>query len=195
MLGLGGTSVEHRRVGDTLYGANYRQPVGTLHWQAVPLHGDHTSTSRSAFTLVDPQVALGVLAASRATPVTVGHEWVDGISTTHYRLATTLAAFLKSEEAPITLTRRLRNVAGVLDVWLDQQGRPVAVRTDFGASSPLGASALRSEVRFSDYGASVTVHPPAHVRVSANPRANAKGAIEDDPLLAFIRLLFAQQSR
>ena len=145
-------------------------------------------------TVIDPQVAL-LLAAPRDAGSCLGQDLLDGVGTTHYRVATSSAFFLDGATAQPAYVRSLDDARGTLDVWLDQAGRPVQVQATFASARlPHGINTMRVITRFADYGGDVRVVPPPGPVIPARSRLHGRqGPLGGDPFRPFLRLLFRRR--
>jgi hypothetical protein len=194
-LSLAGERFDRRRVGDTFYG---RQPhaqgrASSKRWHALRVKEAPGGSARApgGYTLIDPQVVFRVLAGSRSAVTRVGHQQLDRTRTTHYRLSTSLAAFLSAEGGPVANLARYQSTQATLDVWLDAKDRPRRVQASFAGAARLGNATMTAVIDFANYGAPVTVRPPAAFDVSR--RSAASAALAGDPLRAAELLLFARR--
>jgi hypothetical protein len=189
-----GERVQRRRVGDVFYGAaSHRgEQVSSVQWRAIRIAGARNASVQApgGYTLMDPQVVFRVMAGARAPITVVGHEALNGVPTTHYRLSTSLGAFLAAEHGSPSTASAYENVEAELGVWLDGRGRPVRVEAKFAGPSPFGAATMTTLINFTDYGAVVTVRQPSNA--VASPRSGAFGALGGDPLRTIELLLFGR---
>jgi hypothetical protein len=194
-LSLAGERFDRRRVGDTFYGRQLHthERTASERWHAVHVEQEPDGFDRvpGGYTLIDPQVVFRVLAGSRSAVTRVGRQEIAGAQTTHYRLSTSLAAFLSAEGGPVSDLARYETVQATVDVWLDAKDRPRRVQASFAGSAPLGPANMTSVIDFADYGEPVTVRPPSASDVS--PRSAASTALLGDPLRAVELLLFARR--
>jgi hypothetical protein len=194
-LSLAGETVDRRRVGDVFYGRQLHDHgrASSERWHAVHVEQAPDGFDRvpGGYTLIDPQVVFRVLAGSHSPVTRVGQQEIAGIQTTHYRLSTSLAAFLATEGGPVGDLARYETVQATVDVWLDAKDRPRRVQTSFAGPARLGAATMTSVIDFSNYGEPVTVHPPSASDVS--PRSAASTALLGDPLQAVEHLVFARR--
>jgi hypothetical protein len=192
-LSLAGESVARRRVGDVFYGRQLHAHGGASseRWHAVHVEQAPDGFDRvpDGYTLVDPQVVFRVLAGSHSPVTRVGRQEIAGIQTTHYRLSTSLAAFLSAEGGPVGDLAQYETVQATVDVWLDAKDRPRRVQASFSGAGRLGTATMTSVIDFSNYGEPVTVRPPAATDVSR--RSAASAALLGDPLRPVELLLFA----
>jgi hypothetical protein len=195
VLSLAGERLDRRRVGDMFYGRQLHAHgrASSERWHAVRVEQAPGGSDRApgGYTLIDPQVVFRVLADSRSAVNRVGHQELDGTRTTHYRLSTSLAAFLSAEGAPVRNLARYQTVQATLDVWLDVKDRPRRVQTSFAGASRLGNGTMTAVIDFAKYGAPVTVRRPSAFEVSR--RSAASAALVGDPLRAAELLLFARR--
>jgi hypothetical protein len=193
-LSLAGERFDRRRVGDTFYGRQQHahERTASERWHAVHVEQEPDGFDRvpGGYTLVDPQVVFRVLAGSHSPVTLVGHQQLAGARTTHYRLSTTLAAFLSAEGDPVGDLAQYETVQATVDVWLDTKDRPRQVQDSFAAAARLGTATMTSVIDFANYGEPVTVRPPAAADVSR--RSAASTALLGDPLRAVELLLFAR---
>jgi hypothetical protein len=192
-LSLAGERFDRRRVGGTFYGRQqhaHERPASER-WHAVHVEQEPDGFDRvpGGYTLIDPQVVFRVLADSHSAVTLVGHQQLAGARTTHYRLSTTLAAFLSAEGSPVGEPARYETVLATVDVWLDARDRPRQVQASFAGAARLGTATMTSVIHFADYGEPVTVRPPSASEVSR--RRAASTALLGDPLRAVELLLFA----
>jgi len=189
--------IERRRVGDVFYGVQLHPGAraSSTRWRAIGVAGRPRASvlAPGGYSLIDPQVVFRVLAGARSPVMVVGHEKLDGTPTTHYRLSTSLAAFLSAEQSSLADVSRFEGVDATLDVWLDGQGRPKRVAASFAGESRLGNATMTTIVDFTDYGLAVTVRPPSNVAFSPRSNTPSFGALGGDPLLAVELLLFARR--
>ena len=106
----------------------------------------------------DPLGLLAVLRDSNGARQ-IGHEQIEGVSTTHFRLQTTLAPFLRDEG--VTAPARVGSDPVTVDVWLDAASRLIRARRLFDLGAPRGARLLVT-THFTGYGSPVGLHPPQH---------------------------------
>ncbi len=194
-LRLGRGRTDRRKVGNVFY-ALQRGP-GDLEggvWRAFRGAAGSASPPGGG-TLIDPQVVFGVLAGARSPVTVVGHEQLGGAPTTHYRLSTTLNAFLAAEASPFRNSRHYQTVSATLDVWLDERGRPTRVEATFSGDSRVGAATMAMVLEFREYGAPVTVHAPSKATLSRRTDRTAIGPLGGDPLEPIEILLFGRPSR
>jgi hypothetical protein len=194
-LSLSGEHFDRRRVGNTFYGRQLHahERIASERWHAVHVEQEPDGFDRvpGGYTLIDPQVVFRVLAGSHSPVTRVGRQEVAGTQTTHYRLSTSLAAFLSAEGGPVGELAQYETVLATVDVWLDAKGRPRRVRASFAGPARLGAATMTSVIDFAGYGEPVTVHPPSASDVS--PRSAASTALLGDPLRAVEQLVFARR--
>jgi hypothetical protein len=193
-LSLTGERVDRRRVGDVFYGRQLHahERASNEGWHAV--HVERASDGvrvPGGYTLVDPQVVFRVLAGSHSAVTRVGQQELAGAQTTHYRLATSLAAFLSAEGGPVGNLAQYETVQATVDVWLDAKDRPRRVQASFADAARLGTATMTSVIDFANYGEPVTVRPPSETDVSR--RSAASTALLADPLRAVELLLFARR--
>jgi hypothetical protein len=192
-LSLAGEHFDRRRVGDTFYGRQLHthERIASERWHAVHVEQEPDGFDRvpGGYTLIDPQVVFRVLAGSRSPVTRVGRQEIAGAQTTHYRLSTSLAAFLSAEGGPVSDPARYETVQATVDVWLDAKDRPRRVQASFAGATRLGTATMTSVVDFSSYGEPVTVRRPSAFDVSR--RSAASTALLGDPLRAVELLLFA----
>ncbi len=195
MLSLAGERLDRRRVGDMFYGRELHAHAraSSERWHALRVEQAPGGSARApgGYTLIDPQVVFRVLADSRSAVNQVGRQELDGTRTTHYRLSTSLAAFLSAEGGPVTDLAQYQSVQATLDVWLDANDRPRRVQTSFAGASRLGNGTMTAVIDFASYGAPVTVRPPSAFDVSQ--RSAASAALVGDPLRAAEVVLFARR--
>jgi len=144
------------------------------HWvRIVPQDLGATAAQPGSPASGDPTQGLQFLGAAVGNPVVVGHEMLDGVSVTDYKLTLDLAdAVAKVGQATThissNLAKGIQALAGQVDlahlpgeVWLDSRGRvrrfdmTISVRAD-------GVPVTEVEsMTFSDFGVPVTVVTPA----------------------------------
>lgn len=194
VLSLAGERLDRRGVGDMFYGRQLHTHAraSSERWHALRVEQapEGSAQAPGGYTLVDPQVVFRVLAGSRSPVNRVGRQELDGTLTTHYRLSTSLAAFLSAEGGPAMDLARYQTVRATLDVWLDAKDRPRRVRASFAGASRLGSGTMTAIIDFASYGAPVTVRRPSTFDVSR--RSAAAAALLGDPLRAEL-LLFARR--
>jgi hypothetical protein len=108
--------------------------------------------------IADPLAVLAVLRNSHGAKI-VGYEQIGGVGATHFRLRSTLGAFLHAEH--VTAPARLAGQPVILDVWLDSASRVLRARRLFVISgSPVKRLAITTD--FIGYGRKVNlVMPPS----------------------------------
>jgi hypothetical protein len=196
-IGGGGETVQRRRVGPVIYARAL--PGHTGHGRGVQWRGLRPRrTSRAkpnfAYLQIDPQTVLTVLDATHESPVVVGHGTLAGTAATHYRVATTLGAFLATAQHVRASTQaRETSVAGTLDVWLDRRGRPLRVSASFSTADRTGPVTMTIVTTFVDYGVPVRIMAPRGAPVSASQSTSPDGPLGGDPILVLERILFASQ--
>ena len=193
-LSFAGERFDRRRVGDIFYGrelrAHGRASSGRWHAFHVGASPGGSDPAPGGYTLVDPQVVFRVLAGSHSAVTQIGHQELAGAQTTHYRLFTSLAAFLSAEGVSVGNLEQYQTVQATLDVWLDAMDRPRRIQASFAGAARLGGDAtMTTVIDFAGYGAPVTVRPPAAFADSR--RSAAAAALVGDPLRAVELLLFA----
>lgn len=188
--------IERRRVGGVFFGvqSHVGEKAPHVRWHAIRVGGrpGEARPAPGGYTLMDPQVVFRVLARSHSAVNVVGHEALNGTPTTHYRLSTTLAAFLAAEGSSPAEVSSYESVGATMDVWLDRQGRPRQVRASFVGPSRFGNATMTTLADFTDYGAPATVRPPSHVAVSSRSDTASLGALGGDPLREIELVLFAR---
>jgi hypothetical protein len=188
-----GGEIERRRTGNVLYVIQRERDVrARAEWHRLrPMRArGSASIAPGGYTLIDPQVVFRVLAGARSPITIVGHAAPGRLSTTHYRLSTTLAAFLAAEGTSVGAGSPFANTPAEMDVWLDRSGRPRRVEVSFAGVSRLGSATVTMVVEFSGYGAPVLVRAPRTARVSASGANVAR--LSDDPLRLLELLLFSR---
>jgi hypothetical protein len=137
----------------------------------------------------DPLGLLAVLRDSNGARQ-IGHEEIEGISTTHFRLQTTLGRFLRDEG--VTAPARLSSDLVTVDVWLDSASRVIRAQRLFDLGIQRGARLLVT-TDFAGYGSIVGLHPPQHpLRSGVVERLNPVAA---DPLSASVLAALLNGSR
>ena len=162
-LGLGGGLIERRTYGGTFYITQVPATAARSarrHWLALRLAGGQRATfasapERDAFT--DPPVLFRAMAGTHARAIVIRHEDIAGVASTHYRLTTSLAAFLRAAYPAEPEPARLASVRGQFDVRLDRRGRPTQVQETFAGGSGSDRALISTRIIFSDYGAPVSV--------------------------------------
>jgi hypothetical protein len=199
-LDLGhGEAIEQRRVDGILYiaqlpgGRSQRAPI---RWQAAPLAHEASTTFASApeteeFT--NPLVLLDELAGTRASVTVVGHEDLQGVSTTLYRLQTNLASLLSASSATRSQPSSYRAVGATLTVWLDRHGRPRRVDETVAGASSAGEASITTVTDFTGYGQPVAVGAPTKISVRSKRSIVGPSPLGASPSRAFERLLFAHR--
>jgi hypothetical protein len=127
----------------------------------------------------DPSQGLKYLSGVSGPIVTVGHEKVRGVSTTHYRLTVDLSlAASRLPSGQQSTIQQIINVMGVhtmpVEVWIDGQGRVRRVHYtyDYGAAKfpgvPAGALPKSADitVEFYDFGVDATINVPTSDEVA-----------------------------
>lgn len=195
-LSLAGERFDRRRVGDMFYGRELHahERASSERWHAVHVEASPggSNPAPGGYTLVDPQVVFRVLAGSHSAVTQIGHQELAGVQTTHYRLSTSLAAFLSAEGVPVSRLEQYQTVQATLDVWLDAMDRPRRIQASFAGAARLGGEAtMTTVIDFAGYGAPVTVRPPA--AFAGSRRSAAAAALVGDPLRAVELLLFARR--
>jgi len=175
-FGNAGQVVERRGVDGMLYTAE--RPLragarpGRVHWAATPLrHGARGAFASESDAFTDPPSVFRALAGIRAPVRRIGQENIDGVPTTRYHLLTNLATFLSPAAVFVQNPLAYRRVQAALDVWIDAHGRPLRVDETFTGPSSSGRATMRTVVRFSGYGRSVSVLAPAGSVVRSTKRA------------------------
>ena len=194
----GDAILERRQVGRIIYARDLRLHYGRqreTRWRGVRALRAGAERSRSGYLQIDPQVVLHVLAAAPQIPVVAGRENIGGVPTIHYRLSTTLGAFLATAQHESVSTRPGEaDVPGRLDVWLDRHGRPVRVSAAFAGLDRTGSVAVTIITTFADYGGPVKIAKPHGAAVSRGPGTAApNGPLGGDPILVLERVLFRTQ--
>jgi hypothetical protein len=153
------------------------KPGRQFAWTGVGLHPAAViaPTAGASTGIADPLGLLETLSRSHGS-MRVGRQLVDGISTTHYRLHSTLAALLAAQGQRPSATARAGNVT--IDVWIDRSNQVLLARRLFAlAGSPSGQ--LMVQTSFAGYGAPVTIRPPAQVDLHGY---QPPSQIAEDPL-------------
>jgi hypothetical protein len=129
----------------------------------------------SSLDETDPTQFLEYLRASSGGVSTVGHETLDGVSTTHYHATLQLSDILArlpsgAQAAAKSALEKLDDAGAIpVDVWVDAQGRVRRIQLSLGLSVPAGASASATEatsvsgtitMNFTSYGAIPAIVPP-----------------------------------
>jgi hypothetical protein len=168
------------------------EQASSVQWRAIGIAGARGKSAQApgGYTLMDPQVIFRVMEGARAPVTVVGHEELDKMPTTHYRLSTSLSAFLAAEQDSSTDVSAYENVEAELGVWLDGDGRPVRVEANFTGPSPFGNATMTTVIEFTEYGAPVVVRAPSAAALSPRSNTTPVGPIEGDPIQVFERLLF-----
>ena len=194
-IGERGEVIERRSLEHVSYfRARDRHEVSAVRarWNAVRAASSSEAPGGEGRFLIDPQVVLGVLAAARAKPTVVGHQMIDHLPTTHYRLSVPLSAFTAADHLALLTSPAAENrVDGSLDVWLDTLGRPTRVLATFAGQSRHGPVVLTIGANFRRYGAPVAISrpfpaTPPHARGTASGRV-----LGGDPTGALLVFLFA----
>jgi hypothetical protein len=197
-LGQAGGTLERRIVGGVFYIAQLRPGRRTgepVHWLALRLAGGQRVSFASApegDAFTDPPVLFRAMARNRAPVTTVGHENINGVPTTHYRLSTDLATFLRASSPGAKGSGSYRKVAAALDVWLDGHGRPRRVDEAFAGATALGPARITTRINFTEYGEPVAVQAPAKALVTSGHRIATPGPLFADPSRLFERLLLTR---
>jgi hypothetical protein len=197
-LGQAGGVLERRIADGVFYIAQLRRgrrPGGPVHWLALRLAGGQRASFSSApegDAFTDPPVLFRAMAGTRAPVTTVGHEDIDGVPTTHYRLFTDLAAFLHASSPTAEVSLSYRKVAATLDVWLDGRGRPRRVDEAFAGASALGLARITTRIDFTGYGQPVAVRAPASTSVTSQRQIATPGPLFGDPSRLFERLMLTR---
>jgi hypothetical protein len=189
----GARSIERRRVGDVFYTAATRLngSARNARWHAIRLgRGGRSFAEGRAFSLIDPQIVFRVMSAARSPVSKLGQDTIAGTPTTHYRLSTSLAAFLTAERTRILNRSSYRTVDATLDVWLDLRGRPRRVQASFTAPRSR-AESMTARIDFERYGAPVEVRTPARAVFSTRTASEQSGPLGGDPVAALQHALFA----
>jgi len=192
-LNLGGERIERRRVGNVFYGTQLPSGIqpNQSRWQAIrvtKLDGQLVEPP-GGYTLIDPQLVFRVFAESRSPVRVIGHNELGGTPTTHYRVFTSLAAFLTAERSSLAHDPRYESVGATLDVWLDRQGRPRRVDTTFSRPSRFGKARVTTRVDFAGYAIPVEVRPPSKAVFSTGGGSAPPSPLSGDPLRTAERLL------
>ena len=196
--GQSGGTLERRIVGGVFYIAQVRRSGragGPVHWLALRLAGGRRATFASApegDAFTDPPVLFRAMARTRARVAIVGHEQIEGVATTHYRLFTDLAAFLRASSPSAEVSPSYRKVGAALNVWLDGRGRPRRVDETFAGVSARGPARITTRIDFSGYGEPVVVRAPAKAFVTSQRRIGTPGPLVGDPGRLFERLVLTR---
>lgn len=197
-LGQAGGVLERRIVDGVFYIAQLRRgarPGERVHWLALRLAGGQRASFSSApegDAFTDPPVLFRAMAGTRAPVTTVGHEDIDGVPITHYRLFTDLAAFLRASSPTAEVSLSYRKVAAALNVWLDGRGRPRRVDEAFAGASALGLARITTRIDFSGYGQPVAVRAPTSTSVTSQRQIATPGPLFADPSRLFERLMLTR---
>jgi hypothetical protein len=117
--------------------------------------------------VADPLQLLRVLSTSRDA-VRVGSSSVEGVAGTHYRLSSTLGAFLPSP-IPAKELQAAQKVSAQVDVWLDRESRVRRAECVFSVTGQ-HPGRLQVATTFSGYGAPVSIQPPSGVKLISRQR-------------------------
>jgi hypothetical protein len=193
-----GRTIERRIAGGVFYiaqlpdGLRKRRPV---QWLALHLAGGQRASFSSApegDSFTDPPLLFRAMTRNRARVSALGHEDIAGVATTHYRVFTDLATFLRNSSSTGRSPASYRKVAATLDVWLDRRGRPRRVQEHFAGASSLGPARITTRIDFTGYGQPVTVRAPAKASVISQRRISTPRALVADPSRLFERLLLTR---
>jgi hypothetical protein len=125
----------------------------------------------------DPLGLLEVLSQSKGA-VRVAHQRLDGVLTVHYRLRSTLGAFLRAQNQSIAA--RLAASPVLIDVWLDEANRVLLARRQFQVGGSRHAS-LSITTSFAAYGKPVALSAPGGVSTNVVESLNP---VAGDPVSA-----------
>ncbi len=145
-------------------GALYVKQTGALlatAWQGVRLQ-HQPLLALGGRGVADPLGLLHVLRESHGA-VRIGVQRIGGVATVHYRLTTTLAAFLALHNEQ-SVVGAAREVGAVVDVWIDHANRIRRADRLFVRNGSHQARLLIT-TSFSDYGTPVSIHAPAGVQL------------------------------
>lgn len=187
-----GQILERRSLNGVLYSAHHDALSTHVRWTATHLRGGTFATESDAFT--DPPAVFRALAGIRAPLHRLGHQRLEGVPTTHYRLPTNLAAFLGKSAGYVENRAAYRQVTATLDVWLDSRGRPRQVAETFSGPSASGRTTMTTSVRFSGYEQPVSVGAPPSGQVRFTHGAAQANPLAALPAALLARLLFFKPS-
>jgi hypothetical protein len=119
-------------------------------------------TMQGGRSVDDPLGLLAVLSQSRGA-VRVGSQRIDGVETTHYRLRSTLGAFLRAQEQASPV---------IIDVWLDGADQVLLASREFLLGGPRRVQ-LQIRTSFTGYGAPVTLSAPRGVSLEVTESLNS----------------------
>jgi hypothetical protein len=186
----GGTPVERRRVGRLLYvTTSAREGSGrsSRSWVAVPITPGGVQLG-GGYTVIDPAVVFKVLEGARHVH-DLGTARIGGEPITHYRLASNLNEFLRAQYGT-GYRPQYTPPSGVLDVWLDREGRPLRVQGRFSAHTAAGQVTLVLTSRFAGYGQAIRIAAPTGP-IIAVASAHSE-ALLHDPTQLLARVLFGK---
>ena len=186
-----GVRVERRRLAGALYLTETTATRPRSKWIAFRTASGHPLPTEP-LTLLDPQVIFTVLEDARAPTVLVGREKIAGVRVLHYRVHTTLAAFLAAEALPSAMARIYRPTEAILDVWLDPAGRPLRVTAAFAVMRKSGLAKMEATTEFDGYGDPVSIPVPSRLTAGLGS-ATARTAVIGDSVYVFQRILFAAE--
>jgi hypothetical protein len=139
-------------------------------------------------SVADPLGLLEVLSESKGA-VRVGTQQIDGVPTTHYRLRSTLGAFLLAQGEH--LNSSAANSPVVINVWLDDANEVrLASRLFILDGAP--QARLLVTTSFDAYGAPVTLNVPPGV---ALPVVESLNRVAGDPVSASLLVALKLRSR
>jgi hypothetical protein len=188
-FGNAGLLLERRSAGGVLYAAERpvhpRPRPGRVRWVATPLQpGTRSIFASEGDAFTDPPSVFRALSAMRAPVTRTGHENLDGLPTTRYRLVTTLDSFLRLSAGHIQNQLVYRRVRAALDVWIDARDRPFQVEETFTGPSASGPTTMTTVVRFTGYERPVSVLAPSRsiprstsAIAPSNPLATGPGSV------------------
>ncbi len=175
-----GLVTERIGIGRELYFRARRraQAGGTdAEWRRVSLDGAALGRASDAAATAAPVAdrAIQALAQARGERVVGEDERVGGARVTHYRLAMGAATFFALRDADAE--RRLGDIRGVVDVWLDADDLPR--RTVARFSSAGGRRVFAIDTRYASYGLDRRIQAPRSSRPLAGVPTVADPVLED----------------
>lgn len=131
----------------------------------------------------EPSDLLGMLKAEGATVHKVGEATVDGVSTTHFRVAIDLAKVFQSKglTSPLLKSMAARMKTAYDDVWIGKDGLVRRIRTAYSMPTLNGAPRMSMTMDIYDYGAHVTIAAPPSSEVYDGTQLAQQGVANSLP--------------
>ena len=125
----------------------------------------------------EPSDLLGMLEAEGAAVRKVGTATVDGVATTHYRVAVDLAKVFQTKGLTSPM---LKSVASQMktvddDVWIGKDGLVRRIRTAYSMPMLNGAPRMSMTMDIYDYGARITIAAPPSSEVFGGTQLAQQG--------------------